>query len=52
MQWKKMNTSVLKCLKKTARRKKSTKNKFQKVRELEVNPGGLAHAPGLFLSQT
>lgn len=37
---------------KTVRWKRSTKNKFQKVWEFEVNPGGLAHAHGLCLSQT
>lgn len=52
MRWKKKNSSVLKCLEKTVRRKKSTQNKFQKVWELEVNPGGLAHAHGLIISQT
>lgn len=40
---KKKSTSTLKCLEKTVRRNKSTKNKFQKVWELEVNSGGLAH---------
>lgn len=46
------STSILKCLEKTVRWKKSTKNKFQKMWDLEVNPGGLAHAHRLCLSQT